>query len=128
MTPECIGPNGRLYQWTGTTWVPLPKKVHPQPKQPTLLFEIDQYLDDKFVDYEYKRLPEYDDGVPRRGRKKKKKGFQLLLLQITTPILRQVVLPALQDLAERHNKKVKLAHYIPKKKKFLLEMVKVQVY
>lgn len=95
--------------------------------EPTYLTLMQEYLDDKFMEYHVTTLPSYDDGRPKRRKTKKRKGVQLIFKRVTSRMLREVVLPSLEDIAKRHKLKVKPSKYLPKSNA-LLRMVKVRVY
>ncbi len=102
-------------------------QVDTQSKYP-LKSELFEYLDDKFITYHLLPTPQYDDGKPRRGRKKEGKyQMTLALMKISSRMVREVILPGLKDIARKHKCRVRLSGYIPKRKA-MLSRVKVLVY
>ena len=89
---------------------------------------IREYLNDKFLEFKTQNLPILDNGDPCLGKRKKKrpKGFQYMLDYVSSKMLRTVVLPGMNDIAQRYKMKARIAHYIPKKG--MMRMVKIQVY
>jgi len=85
------------------------------------------YLDEKYLEYHVTQIPQYDDGTPRRRKKKKHKGRQFIFKRITARMLREVVVPGLTDIAKPLRMKVKLGQYVPNNNA-LLRMVKVRVF
>jgi hypothetical protein len=97
-------------------------------KRISYIYQIREYLDDKFLEYFVAKPHTYDNGCPneKHMRKQQGRGAMFVIARLSSKMAREVVVPGMKDIAARHRKKVTVRGYLPKGR-CMLRAFKVQV-